>query len=50
MTTLDRRVDAAPLEHLLSENADMRVLDVRPPPSSGPPNVAPTTSRSTKKK
>jgi rhodanese-related sulfurtransferase len=31
VTTLDRRVDAATLEHLLGEDADVRILDVRTP-------------------
>lgn len=35
MTTLDRRVDAATLERLLSEDADIRVLDVRTPAEFG---------------
>ena len=35
MTTLDRRVDATTLERLLSEDADIRVLDVRTPAEFG---------------
>jgi rhodanese-related sulfurtransferase len=35
VTTLDRRVDAATLERLLSEDADIRVLDVRTPAEFG---------------
>jgi rhodanese-related sulfurtransferase len=31
VTTLDRRIDAVTLEHLLAEDADVRVLDVRTP-------------------
>jgi rhodanese-related sulfurtransferase len=31
MTTLDNRVDAATLEHMLVENPDVRILDVRTP-------------------
>jgi rhodanese-related sulfurtransferase len=35
VTTLDRRVDATTLERLLSEDADIRVLDVRTPAEFG---------------
>jgi rhodanese-related sulfurtransferase len=39
VTTLDHRVDAATLERLLSEGADMRVLDVRTPAEFGSAHI-----------
>ena len=39
MTTLDRRVDAATLERLLSEDSDIRVLDVRTPAEFGSAHI-----------
>lgn len=39
MTTLDRRVDAATLERLLSEDTDIRVLDVRTPAEFGSAHI-----------
>lgn len=39
MTTLDRRVDAATLERLLSDDADIRVLDVRTPAEFGSAHI-----------